>query len=148
MDSKTIYEKWEEGDLTVIQPLEIGKMVYNFSVFDVEKRRVGLRVVTTISADGTIVQREYRDGSRKMSEKRAVRFEPREYYKLYDRICECIRTATRCEIPICDCGGELKIYHPLHRTETVLGSMYNGETFISEIIKEFLGEYGLAEALW
>ena len=141
MDSKTIYEKWEEGDLTVIQPIEIGKMVYNFSVFDVEKRRVGLRVVTMISADGTIVQREYRDGSRKMSDKSTVRFEPREYYKLYDRICECIRTATRCEIPICDCGGELKIYHPLHREEIVWGTMGDGSRCISDVIRDFLSGY-------
>ena len=141
MDSKTIYDKWEEGDLTVIQPIEIGKMVYNFSVFDVEKRRVGFRVVTTISEDGRIIKREYGDGGRKMTDKIEVRFEPREYYKLYDRVCECIRTATRCEIPICDCGGELKIYHPLHREEIVWGTMGNGIRCISDVIGDFLGGY-------
>ena len=62
---KTIYEKWEEGGITILTPNPIVKLVYKSEFFDIEAMKIGERTVTIITSDGIITRKKYSKGTRK-----------------------------------------------------------------------------------
>ena len=47
-------------------PNTILKLVYKREFFDISVMKIGARLITTINADGTVVFKEYKPGSRKV----------------------------------------------------------------------------------
>ena len=138
---KNIYEKWNDGGVTILPPRKVLKLVYKRRYFDLETRRVGCREVTTISCDGRIEQRLYKYGSRKVQEMRTATCPLAAFAQLCDALERCIQEADCLDIWADDTSAELEIHHPFGRVQTVDRAMGSANASIGGIICGFFAEY-------
>ena len=135
---KTIYEKWEEGDITILPPNPIVKLVYKSEFFDIEAMKIGERTVTTITSEGIIVREKYNNGSRKPYSTQTTVFPQNEYQILCNKLETCIASANRCDMYIDDCSEELKLIYKYGRSQVVERGLGDENTDISHIMWSFL----------
>ena len=120
-------------------PNTILKLVYKQEHFDISQMKIGARWVTTINADGTVLVKEYKSGSRKVESSYKGKCTVAAFRLLCCRIEECISTADRQEFYVDDSSEELKIFHAFGRVQTVDRGLGNGKTDIGRIMHDFFG---------
>ena len=108
--------------------------------FDISTMCSGARVVSTINADGTVIFKEYKSGSRKAESTYKGTCSLTAFEILCLRIEECISTADRQEVYVDDASEELKIFHQFGRVQTMDRSLGNEETDIGRIMHDFFEE--------
>ena len=116
----------------------IFKLVYKREYFDISQMKNGARSVATINADGTLLFKEYKPGSRKVNSAYKGKCSVAAFGLLCRRIEECISTADRQEFYVDDSSEELKIFHRFGRVQTIDRGLGNEETNIGMIMHEFL----------
>ena len=94
-------QKEKSVDLTSVvnmqTPNTILKLVYKIEFFDISVMKIGARLVATINADGTVVFKEYKSGSRKVESAYRGKCTVEAFRLLCYRIEECLSTADRLE---------------------------------------------------
>lgn len=115
----------------------IVKLVYKREFFDVSQMKIGAKKITTITADGTVVIKEYNPGSRKAYSMRKISCTVDEYGALCDKIERCIENADRLDFYVDDASEELKIFHKYGRIQIVDRGLGNEEVHIASIMHEF-----------
>ena len=118
-------------------PNTILKLVYKREYFDISQMKIGARLVTTINADGTVLFKEYKPGSRKVKSSYKGKCTVAAFRLLCYRIEECISTADRQELYGDDSSEELKIFHSFGRVQTMDRGLGNEETDIGRIMHDF-----------
>ena len=118
-------------------PNTILKLVYKREYFDISQMKIGARLVTTINADGTVIFKEYKPGSRKVESSYKGKCTVAAFRLLCYRIEECISTADRQEFYVDDSSEELKIFHAFGRVQTMDRGLGNEETDIGRIMHDF-----------
>lgn len=118
-------------------PHTILKLVYKREYFDISEMRIGARLVTAINADGTVVFKEYKPGSRKAESVYRGKCTVAAFRLLCYRIEECISTASRQDFYCDDSSEELKIFHQFGRLQTMDRGLGNEETNIGRIMHDF-----------
>lgn len=118
-------------------PNTILKLVYKREYFDISQMKIGARLVTTINADGTVLFKEYKPGSRKVKSSYKGKCTVAAFRLLCYRIEECISTADRQEFYVDDSSEELKIFHAFGRVQTMDRGLGNEETDIGRIMHDF-----------
>ena len=118
-------------------PNTILKLVYKREYFDIAQMKFGARLVTTINADGTVIFKEYKPGSRKVESSYKGKCTVAAFRLLCYRIEECISTADRQEFYVDDSSEELKIFHSFGRVQTMDRGLGNEETDIGRIMHDF-----------
>ena len=118
-------------------PNTILKLVYKREYFDISQMKIGARLVTTINADGTVLFKEYKPGSRKVESVYKGKCTVAAFRLLCYRIEECISTADRQEFYVDDSSEELKIFHSFGRVQTMDRGLGNEETDIGRIMHDF-----------
>ena len=118
-------------------PNTILKLVYKREFFDISVMKIGARLVTAINADGTVVFKEYKPGSRKVESVYKGKCTVAAFRLLCYRIEECISTASRQDFYVDDCSEELKIFHQFGRVQTMDRGLGNEETDIGRIMHDF-----------
>ena len=118
-------------------PNDILKLVYKREYFDISLMKIGSRLVTTINADGTVLFKEYKPGSRKVESAYRGKCSVSAFWLLCYRIEECISTADRQEFYVDDSSEELKIFHAFGRVQTMDRGLGNEETDIGRIMHDF-----------
>lgn len=118
-------------------PNTILKLVYKREYFDISQMKIGARLVTTINADGTVLFKEYKPGSRKVESSYKGKCTVAAFRLLCYRIEECISTADRQEFYVDDSSEELKIFHSFGRVQTMDRGLGNEETDIGRIMHDF-----------
>ena len=113
------------------------KLVYKREYFDISQMKAGARLVTTINADGTVLFKEYKPGSRKVESAYEGKCTVSAFRLLCYRIEECIATADRQEFYVDDSAEELKIFHQFGRVQTMDRGLGNDETDIGRIMHDF-----------
>ena len=133
-----LYVGWHDEDRFGFQTNSIIKLVYMFHHFDISKRKIGTRINTTITSDGNIIIREYRDSSRKVFSSREFSCSAEDFEELCKQFETCINTATKLDWYVDDCGADLHIIYKYGREQTVDRGLGNSDTNISEIFYDFL----------
>ena len=118
-------------------PNTILKLVYKREFFDISVMKIGARLVTAINADGTVVFKEYKPGSRKVESVYKGKCTVAAFSLLCYRIQECISTADRLNGYCDDSSEELKIFHQFGRVQTMDRGLGNEETDIGRIMHDF-----------
>ena len=118
-------------------PNTVLKLVYKREYFDIAQMKFGARLVTTINADGTVIFKEYKPGSRKVESSYKGKCTVAAFRLLCYRIEECISTADRQEFYVDDSSEELKIFHSFGRVQTMDRGLGNEETDIGRIMHDF-----------
>ena len=118
-------------------PNTILKLVYKREYFDISQMKIGARLVTTINADGTVLFKEYKPGSRKVESSYKGKCTVAAFRLLCYRIEECISTADRQEFYVDDSSEELKFFHSFGRVQTMDRGLGNEETDIGRIMHDF-----------
>ena len=118
-------------------PNTILKLVYKREYFDISQMKIGARLVTTINADGTVLFKEYKPGSRKVKSVYKGKCTVAAFRLLCYCIEECISTADRQEFYVDDSSEELKIFHSFGRVQTMDRGLGNEETDIGRIMHDF-----------
>ena len=113
------------------------KLIYKREFFDISVMKIGARLVTTINADGTVVFKGYKPGSRKVESVYKGKCSVSAFRLLCYRIGECISTASRQDFYVDDCSEELKIFHQFGRIQTMDRGLGNKETDIGRIMHDF-----------
>ena len=126
-------------------PNTILKLVYKREYFDISQMKIGARLVTTINADGTVLFKEYKPGSRKVESSYKGKCTVAAFRLLCYRIEECISTADRQEFYVDDSSEELKIFHSFGRVQTMDRGLGNEETDIGRIMHDFFERDVVAE---
>ena len=115
----------------------IVKLVYKREFFDISQMKIGAKKITTITADGTVVIKEYNPGSRKAYSMRKISCTVDAYEALCDKIESCIENADRLDFYVDDASEELKIFHKYGRVQIVDRGLGNEEVHIASIMHEF-----------
>ena len=118
----------------------IVKLVYRQEFFDISQMKIGAKKVTTITADGTVVIKEYNPGSRKVYSMRKISCTVDAYGALCNKIESCIKNADRLDFYVDDASEELKIFHKYGRVQIVDRGLGNEEVHIASIMHEFFNE--------
>ena len=118
-------------------PNDILKLVYKREYFDISLMKIGSRLVTTIYADGTVLFKEYKPGSRKVESAYKGKCSVSAFWLLCCRIEECISTADRQEFYVDGSSEELKIFNAFGRVQTMDRGLGNDETDIGRIMYDF-----------
>lgn len=118
----------------------IEKLVYKREFLDLSVMKIGVKTVTTITADGNIILNKYKFGSRKAEWVQNAHCSMEAFEKLCDDIEACIETADRLDFYVDDSSEELKIYHKFERVQLMDRGLGNGERNIGAIMHEFLDE--------
>lgn len=116
----------------------IVRLTYKHEFFDISEMRIGGRTVTTILEDGTIIEQDFKPGSRKAYKTRKTTCATAEFRVLCDRLETCINSATDWEMWVDDCAEELKLFYKFNRVQIVDRGLCNGDTSIGGIMREFL----------
>ena len=119
-------------------PDTILKLVYKREFFDVSVMKRGARLVTTINADGTVIFKEYKPGSRRAESVHKGKCTVAAFGLLCSRIEECISGADRQNFYVDDCSEELKIFHRLGPAQALDRGLGNEKTDIGRIMHDFL----------
>lgn len=122
-------------------PNTILKLVYKIEFFDLSEMRPGARQVTTITADGVIVEKEYVTGSRKVLSSRTAECPVEAYSALCKQIVDCINNADRSFGYCDDATEELTIYHKFGRIQKMDRGLGNENICIGEVLSSFLQKY-------
>ncbi|MBE6797380.1 MAG: hypothetical protein E7531_03475 [Ruminococcaceae bacterium] len=115
----------------------IVKLTYKRQFFDISQMKTGAKKVITITADGTVVIKEYDPGSRKAYSVRKISWTVDAYRALCDKIESCIENADRLDFYVDDASEELKIFHKYGRVQIVDRGLGNEEVHIASIMHEF-----------
>ena len=115
----------------------IVKLIYKRQFFDISQMKIGAKKVTTITADGTVVIKEYNPGNRKAYSMRKISCSVDAYGALCDKIQSCIENADRLDFYVDDASEELKIFHKYGRVQIVDRGLGNEEVHIASIMHEF-----------
>ena len=118
----------------------IVKLVYKREFFDVSQMKNGAKKITTISADGTVVIKEYNPGNRKAYSVRKMSCSVYAFEALCDKIESCIENADRLDFYVDDASEELKIFHKYGRVQIVDRGLGNEGVHIASIMHEFFNE--------
>jgi hypothetical protein len=113
------------------------KLVYKREFLDFSVMKIGARLVTTINADGTVVFKEYKPGSRKVESVYKGKCSVSAFRLLCYRIEKCISTASKQDFYCDDSSEELKIFHQFGRVQTMDRGLGNEETDIGRIMHDF-----------
>jgi len=113
------------------------KLVYKREFFDISTMHPGARLVTTINADGSVVFKEYKPGSRKVESVYRGKCTVAAFRLLCYRIEECIATASKQDFYCDDSSEELKVFHQFGRVQTMDRGLGNEETDIGRIMHDF-----------
>ena len=116
----------------------VAKIVYKYELFDVSQMKIGTRINTTITSDGSITIREYRDGSRKLYSTRKYCCTVEDFDSLCKQLETCINTATNWDWYVDDCAEKLRIVYKYGREQIVDRGLGNADTNISMIFYGFL----------
>jgi hypothetical protein len=100
--------------------------------------KIGTRINTTITSDGSITIREYRGGSRKVYSTRKFSCTTEDFVDLCKQFETCINTATKWDWYVDDCGADLHITYKYGREQIVDRGLGNTNTNISMIFYGFL----------
>ena len=119
----------------------IEKLEYRRWFFDIAEMRDGARITTAITNDGTIIQKEYKAGSRKVNSVHRTQCSQEDFEKLCSEIESCIEEADRLDFYVDDSSEELKIYYKYGRIQIVDRGLGNGATHIGTIVNRFLAKY-------
>lgn len=131
---KTIYDKWEDGGITILPPNPVVKLTYKHEFFDISERRIGCRTVTTITADGLVVEKEYRGGSRKVYATKTTTCSVEEFRELCDNLEKCIVSADRWDMYVDDCSAEVKLTYKFGREQIVDRGLGNAENGVAGVM--------------
>ena len=93
----------------------IVRLTYKHEFFDISEMRIGGRTVTTITEDGTIIEHNYKPGSRKAYKTRKSTCAASEFRILCDKIENCIDSANDWDMWVDDCSEELKLFYKFNR---------------------------------
>lgn len=118
-------------------PNNIIKLEYRIECFDLEKMRIGRRIITVISAD-SITSKEYKCGSRKAISVKKASCSFEEYNALCDKIINCIKAANREDFYVDDCSESLKVFCEFGLVLSMDRGLGNQYLHIGDIISEFL----------
>lgn len=118
----------------------IEKLVYKREFLDLSVMKIGAKTVTTITADGNIILKEYKFGSRKAESVQNAHCSVVAFKKLCDDIETCVETADRLNFYVDDSSEGLKIYHKFGRVQLMDRGLGNKERNIGAIMHEFLDE--------
>lgn len=118
----------------------IEKLVYKREFLDLSVMKIGAKTVTTITADGNIILKEYKFGSRKAESVQNARCSVVAFKKLCYDIETCVETADRLDFYVDDSSEGLKIYHKFGRVQLMDRGLGNEERNIGAIMHEFLDE--------
>ena len=117
---------------------QIFKLVYKHEQKDCLQRKLCFKIVYSITPDGKLTVKEYRNGSRKAQLVNEYHFLSEEYEGLCKRIEECIERADRLDLYMDDASEELKIFYRYGRVQTMDRGLGNEDVQICEIIHDFL----------
>ena len=122
-------------------PDSIVKLVYKRDFFDITQMRCGAKQITTITDDGTIVEKEYAPGSRKAHAVKKTECPGEAFRALCERLVDCIETADSLEGYCDDSSEELAIYHKFGRIQTMDRGLGNEAVRIGDVMNSFLENY-------
>lgn len=122
-------------------PKTIIKLVYKREFFDLSEMKPGAKQVTTITDDGSITEKEYVTGSRKVRSVRKTECSMEEYSSLCKQIIDCIDNAD-CSYGYCDdATEELTIYHKFGRIQKMDRGLGTEDCCIGDVVNAFLSKY-------
>lgn len=119
----------------------IEKLEYRRWFFDIAEMRDGARITTAITNDGTIIQKEYKAGSRKVDSVRRAKCSLTEFKKLCNEIETCIENADRLDYYVDDSSEELSIFYEYGRVQKMDRGLGNDDTHIGQIVNAFLEKH-------
>ena len=122
-------------------PKTIIKLVYKREYFDLSIMKPGARQITTITADGTITEKEYVTGSRKVQAVRKAECSVEEYRTLCNQITYCINDANGAFGYCDDATEELTVYHKYGRIQKMDRGLGNEDCCIGDVVNAFLSKY-------
>lgn len=122
-------------------PKTILKLVYRRDYFDVAEMRPNAKQITTITADGLIVEKEYAPGSRKAHSSKTSQCSTAAFLALCEQLNDCIVHADRLDGYCDDASEELIIYHRYGRTQKMDRGLGTEHTNIGIIVNSFLQCY-------
>ena len=122
-------------------PNTIVKLVYKREFFDLSIMKSGAKEITTITADGTITEKEYAAGSRKAQAVKKAQCTEEAYRNLCTQIIDCIACADRLDGYCDDASEELTIYHQYGRVQKMDRGLGNENCNIGDVVNTFLLEY-------
>ena len=122
-------------------PNTIVKLVYKREYFDLTIMKPGAKEITTITADGTITEKEYAVGSRKAHAVKKAQCTEKAYRQLCTQIIDCIACADRLNGYCDDSGEELTIYHKYGRIQKMDRGLGSENCTIGHVIRTFLTDY-------
>ena len=137
---KTIYEKWEEGGISILPSNPIVKLIYKRDYFDINALTFGAKTVTTIYKDHIVIK-EYKSKSRKPHIARTISCSTVDFNKLCDQLETCINSATKLDIYEDDSSEELRVVYKYGRVQIVDRGLGNKDTNIGSIMRSFLEGY-------
>jgi Tfp pilus assembly protein PilX len=101
----------------------------------------GAKEITTITADGTITEKEYAVGNRKAHAVKKAQCTEEAYRNLCTRIIDCIACADRLNGYCDDASEELTIYHQYGRVQKMDRGLGSENCNIGDVVNTFLLEY-------
>ena len=122
-------------------PDTIVKLVYKREYFDLTIMKPGAKEITTITADGTITEKEYAVGSRKAHSTKTARCTEEAYRQLCAQILDCIACADRLDGYCDDSCEELTIYHKYGRIQKMDRGLGSENCTIGHVMRTFLADY-------
>lgn len=134
---KDILIKISEQRKPTTQKCIIEKLVYKRDFFDVSQMASGAKLVTTITADGSVMFREYVPNSRKVQSFYKGRCSIEAYRLLCDRLEDCISLANRIDFYDDDASEELKMFYRFGRIQIVDRGLGYEEIHIGDIMHDF-----------
>ena len=117
---------------------EIIKLVYKHERLDLMQLKISTKIVYTITPDGKLTIKEYKNGSRKVHSLNEYSFSLDEYRALCKGIEECIKNANRLDFYVDGTSEELKILHKYGREQIMDRGLGNEYVHIYDIIHDFL----------
>lgn len=121
----------------------IVRLTYKHEFFDISEMRIGGRTVTTILEDGTIIEQDFKPGSRKVVATRHATCSLASFQALCDELENCIDSANDWNMWVDDCSEELKLFYKFNRVQVVDRGLCNGDTSIGGIMREFLSKISM-----
>ena len=122
-------------------PNTIVKLVYKREYFDLTIMKPGAKEITTITADGTITEKEYAVGSRKAHSAKTAQCTEEAYRTLCEQIIDCIACADRLNGYCDDSSEELTIYHKYGRIQKMDRGLGSEDCNIGRVMRSFLADY-------
>lgn len=122
-------------------PKTIIKLVYKREFFDLSLMKPGARQITTITDDGTITEKEYVTGSRKVQSVRKAVCSVEEYSMLCNQVTDCIKNANGAFGYCDDATEELTIYHKYGRIQKMDRGLGSEDCCIGDVVSAFLSKY-------